>query len=79
MNILFVDQTAKLSGGELALLDIVTPYKDGSKVILFEDGPLRVELEKRQVKVKQSFQIMPFIIFVGVRVFPWQASLHWFV
>ncbi|MBU2760775.1 glycosyltransferase family 4 protein [Acidithiobacillus sulfurivorans] len=52
MNILFVDQTAKLSGGELALLDIVTPYKGGSKVILFEDGPLRVELEKRQVKVK---------------------------
>jgi len=31
MNILFVDQTAKLSGGELALLDIVTPYKDGSQ------------------------------------------------
>jgi glycosyltransferase involved in cell wall biosynthesis len=52
MNILFVDQTAKLSGGELALLDIVTPYKDGSKVILFEDGPLRVELVKRQVKVE---------------------------
>jgi glycosyltransferase involved in cell wall biosynthesis len=52
MNILFVDQTAKLSGGELALLDIVTPYKDGSKVILFEDGPLRSELVKRQVKVK---------------------------
>ncbi|MFA7656747.1 glycosyltransferase family 4 protein [Acidithiobacillus thiooxidans] len=52
MNILFVDQTAKLSGGELALLDIVTPYKDGSKVILFEDGPLRAELVKRQVKVE---------------------------
>ncbi|OCX67986.1 hypothetical protein A6M27_15285 [Acidithiobacillus thiooxidans] len=52
MNILFVDQTAKLSGGELALLDIVTPYKDGSKVILFEDGPLRTELVKRQVKVE---------------------------
>ncbi|WP_075323142.1 glycosyltransferase family 4 protein [Acidithiobacillus albertensis] len=52
MNILFVDQTAKLSGGELALLDIVTPYKDGSKVILFENGPLRAELVKRQVKVE---------------------------
>ncbi|MBU2810378.1 glycosyltransferase family 4 protein [Acidithiobacillus thiooxidans] len=52
MNILFVDQTAKLSGGELALLDIVSPYKDGSKVILFEDGPLRAELVKRQVKVE---------------------------
>jgi len=33
-------------------LDIVTPYKDGSKVILFEDGPLRAELVKRQVKVE---------------------------
>lgn len=51
MKILFIDQTAKLSGGELALLDIITPYRDQSKVILFEDGPLKGEIEKREISV----------------------------
>lgn len=49
MKILFIDQTAKLSGGELALLDIAEPYKESCKVILFEEGPLCRELENRQI------------------------------
>lgn len=52
MKILFVDQTAKLSGGELALLDIVCPYRKESKVILFEDGPLNHKLQSRQVETR---------------------------
>lgn len=49
MKILFVDQTAKLSGGELALLDIIYPYREEGKVILFEDGPLHLELRSRHI------------------------------
>lgn len=52
MKILFVDQTAKLSGGELALLDIVCPYRKESKVILFEDGPLNHKLQAREVDTR---------------------------
>lgn len=51
MKILFVDQTAKLGGGELALLEIVKHYRTESKVILFEDGPLVSELQQRDVPV----------------------------
>ncbi|MEM9565684.1 MAG: glycosyltransferase [Actinomycetota bacterium] len=40
-RVLFLDQTGALGGGELALRDIVGPYRRQGRVVLFADGPLR--------------------------------------
>jgi len=50
-SILFLDQTGALGGGELALRDVVRPYRDRCRVVLFADGPLRVLLEEDEVPV----------------------------
>ena len=50
-KILFVDHTAVMGGAELSLLDLATAYSQTSKVLLFEDGPLRDRLEKQGVTV----------------------------
>jgi glycosyltransferase involved in cell wall biosynthesis len=54
MRIAFLDQTAKLGGGEMALLNLVTRL-DSARfepvVVLFSDGPLRDKLEKAGVRV----------------------------
>ena len=41
MNILYVDQTGKLGGGELSLLDWLSAVPEGAQLALFEDGPFR--------------------------------------
>ena len=50
-KILFVDHTAVIGGAELSLLDLATAYAATSKVLLFEDGPLRQRLEQVGVEV----------------------------
>lgn len=52
MKILFLDQTGKLGGAELSLLEIARQYRTTSLVGLFEDGLFRQALEQRQVPVK---------------------------
>ncbi len=44
-RVLFLDQTGALGGGELALRDVVAPYRRG-RVLLFADGPFRQLLER---------------------------------
>lgn len=50
-KILFIDHTAVMGGAELSLLDLATAYAKTSKVLLFEDGPLRKRLEQSGVGV----------------------------
>jgi glycosyltransferase involved in cell wall biosynthesis len=52
MKVLFLDQTGKLGGAELALLDIAKPYRDRSLVGLFADGPFKNLLEQQQIPVQ---------------------------
>lgn len=51
MNILFVDQTGKIGGAELSLLDIAKAYRQNCLVALFTDGPFRELLEKQRIPV----------------------------
>ncbi len=51
VNILFLDQSGKLGGAELALLDIVKGYPNGL-LALFEDGQFRELAERNHVSVK---------------------------
>jgi len=52
MKILFLDQSGKLGGAELCLLDIAKPYCDRSLVGLFADGSFREQLEQHQIPVQ---------------------------
>ncbi len=52
MNILFLDQSGKLGGAELCLLDIARFYRDRCLVCLLSDGPFRTELESQQIPVR---------------------------
>jgi glycosyltransferase involved in cell wall biosynthesis len=51
-KILFVDHTAVLGGAELSLVDLAFAYRRSSQVLLFNDGVLRLRLEKLGVPVK---------------------------
>jgi glycosyltransferase involved in cell wall biosynthesis len=51
MTILFLDQSGKLGGAELCLLDIAEPYRSSCHVGLLADGPFRSALEERQIPV----------------------------
>ncbi len=51
MNILFLDQSGKLGGAELALLDVVKSYPS-ALLALFEDGQFRELAEQNHVAVK---------------------------
>lgn len=51
MKILFLDQTAKIAGAELVLLDIAKFYKEQCLVFLFEDGPFKQLLQQNQIPV----------------------------
>lgn len=51
-KILFVDHTAVMGGAELSLFDLATAHASTSKVLLFEDGPLRKRLERSGVEVE---------------------------
>lgn len=46
MNVVFVDQTGQLGGGELSLLDYLSSVRQHTRVILLEDGPFRNRLEE---------------------------------
>ncbi len=52
MKILFLDQSGKLGGAELCLIDIVKPYRDSCLVGLFADGPFRHLLEQEHISVQ---------------------------
>ena len=51
LKILFLDQSGKVGGAELSLLDVVAPYREHCTVCLFEDGLFRHYLEERQIPV----------------------------
>jgi len=61
MKILFLDQSGKLGGAELCLLDVAKPYKGTCLVGLLADGPFRERLEQEnfsvQVLTQQSIQV----------------------
>lgn len=61
MKILFLDQSGKLGGAELSLLDVTKPYGDRALVGLFADGVFREALEQQQTPVlvlnNQSIEI----------------------
>ena len=50
-KILFVDHTAVMGGAELCLQDLAKAYSHTSKVLLFQDGPLRNSLKQAGVRV----------------------------
>jgi glycosyltransferase involved in cell wall biosynthesis len=50
-TILYVDQTGKLGGGELALLPWLEANAEGARVVLFTDGPFRERIEAAGVPV----------------------------
>jgi glycosyltransferase involved in cell wall biosynthesis len=52
MNILFLDQSGKLGGAELSLLDVAAHYRDRALVGLLQDGPFREQLETREIPVQ---------------------------
>jgi glycosyltransferase involved in cell wall biosynthesis len=49
MKILFLDQSGKVGGAELSLLDVARPYRDHCLVCLFAEGPFRTLLEQAQI------------------------------
>jgi len=52
MKILFLDQSGKLGGAELCLIDIAKPYRNHSLVGLFADGDFRNLLQQNQIPVE---------------------------
>ena len=52
MKILFLDQSGKLGGAELSLIDVAKPYQDSCLVGIFADGPFRKLLEQQQIPVR---------------------------
>jgi glycosyltransferase involved in cell wall biosynthesis len=52
MKILFLDQSGKLGGAELCLLDLAREYRNSCLVCLFSDGSFRTILEAEQIPVK---------------------------
>jgi glycosyltransferase involved in cell wall biosynthesis len=51
MRILYVDQTGKLGGGEVALLPWLLRAAEGARVVLFTDGPFRELIEQAGIPV----------------------------
>jgi glycosyltransferase involved in cell wall biosynthesis len=49
-RVLFLDQTGRLGGAELMLLDIAAARAADSEVVLFQDGEFRAALERAGVK-----------------------------
>lgn len=49
-RVLFLDQTGRLGGAELMLLDIAAARASDSKVVLFQDGEFRIALEMEGIK-----------------------------
>lgn len=51
MNILFLDQSGKLGGAELCLLDIASTFQPSCKVLLLSDGPFAQALDEHGIEV----------------------------
>ncbi|MGA7937606.1 MAG: glycosyltransferase family 1 protein, partial [Kovacikia sp.] len=51
MRVLFLDQSGKIGGAELSLLDVASAFRDQCLVGLFEDGAYRHLLERQQIPV----------------------------
>jgi glycosyltransferase involved in cell wall biosynthesis len=51
MKILFLDQSGKLGGAELSLLDVAFPYAKDCLIGLFEEGSFRALLESNNIPV----------------------------
>jgi glycosyltransferase involved in cell wall biosynthesis len=49
MKILFLDQSGKLGGAELCLMDIATPWRDSCLIALFSDGPFKSLLDQQGI------------------------------
>lgn len=60
-NILFVNHSAVLGGGELSLLDIARHFRGSGKVVLLTDGPFRTVLADAGVAV----EVVAFAASVG--------------
>jgi glycosyltransferase involved in cell wall biosynthesis len=52
MKVLFVDQSGKLGGAELSLLDVAGAFGTDSSVLLFQDGPFQTRLEDAGIDVR---------------------------
>jgi len=52
MKILFLDQSGKLGGAELSLLDVAKPYSESCLVGLFAHGPFKQALEQNQIPIQ---------------------------
>lgn len=52
MKILFLDQSGKLGGAELSLLDVAKHYRDRCLVGLFADGPFKSALQQQDIPVE---------------------------
>lgn len=50
-KILFINHTSALGGAELNLLDLVIPYAENSKILLFQDGPFHERLKQTGITV----------------------------
>lgn len=50
-SVLYVDQTGKLGGGEVALLPWLEANPEGAHVVLFSDGPFRERIEAAGIPV----------------------------
>jgi glycosyltransferase involved in cell wall biosynthesis len=49
MKILFLDQSGKLGGAELCLMDIAAPWRESCLVALFSDGPFKALLAQQGI------------------------------
>jgi glycosyltransferase involved in cell wall biosynthesis len=49
MKILFLDQSGKLGGAELCLMDIAAPWRESGLVALFSDGPFKALLDQQHI------------------------------
>ncbi|MGI0493524.1 glycosyltransferase [Alkalinema pantanalense CENA528] len=58
MKILFLDQSGKLGGAELSLLDLATAFRETCLVGLFADGPFHAALAQRHIPVQVLTQQM---------------------
>jgi glycosyltransferase involved in cell wall biosynthesis len=62
MRILFLDQSGKMGGAELSLLDLAKDHRETGRVALFQDGPFRKALEAAQIPVTVLSQDDPIAV-----------------
>jgi glycosyltransferase involved in cell wall biosynthesis len=73
LNIVYIDQTGQLGGGELSLLDLLASVRLKTRVILFEDGPFRSLLEE----IGETVEILPMEDLSLVRRGASLSSIFW--